>query len=126
MNNQSNEAIAAQQFIQGAKQLRSSIGADIPIQQLMILTYLWDMDACNQKELAQALGLKKAAASRHCRSLSHYTVERDGQPEEKGQKLIIAERSSASGRETVYRLTETTRDIISRFLTHLADTGQEV
>ena len=117
--------ITAQHFVRAAKGLRRSVGADIPVQQMMILVYLWEKDGCNQMELVYELDLKKAAASRHCRSLSTYTVQQEGQPEEKGQRLIIAERSPNSGREMRYRLTDQAREIVSRFVADLAGAGMQ-
>lgn len=113
----------AERFIQAAKGLRQVIGTDIPIQQVMILTYLWRNGRANQIELALALDLKVAAASRHCRSLSSYYVQVGDVAEERGQKLILAERNQTNSREMVYQLADHTQEILSRFMLVLAGTN---
>jgi DNA-binding MarR family transcriptional regulator len=109
----------AERFIVAAKALRQAIGADIPIQQVMILAYLWRNGRANQIELALALDLKVAAASRNCRSLSSYYVQVGDIAEERGQNLILAERNQTKSREMVYRLTEPTNEIMTSFLSSL-------
>lgn len=107
-------------FILAAKRLREAIGTDIPIQQVMILTYLFINGRAKQIELARALDLKVAAASRHCRSMSSYNVLEGDETVERGQRLIIAERNPVKSREMQYMLTDNTNDIMSTFLTSLS------
>lgn len=118
LNSQDTTAVA-ERFILAAKGLRQAIGADIPIQQIMILSYLWRNGQSNQIELALALDLKVAAASRHCRSLASYYVQAGENVKEKGQNLILAERNKTNNREMVYRLAEPTHEIMTSFLANL-------
>lgn len=111
---------AAERFIAAARGLRQAVGADIPLQQIMILVYLWRHGQSNQIELARALDLKVAAASRHCKSLSSFYVQKGNTAEERGQRLILAKRNPVITREMVYRLAENTHEVIFSFLSDLA------
>lgn len=115
----------AERFISAAKGLRQSIGADIPLQQVMILVHLWRHGQSNQIELTRALDLKVAAASRHCRSLASYYVQAGENVKKKGQNLILAERNQTNNREMVYRLTEQTHEIMTSFMADLVEVNNE-
>ncbi|MFZ2949565.1 MAG: helix-turn-helix domain-containing protein [Desulfuromonadaceae bacterium] len=112
--------VVAERFITAARGLRQAVGADVPLQQVMILVHLWRHGQSNQVELARALDLKIAAASRHCKSLSSYYAQTDDAIKEKGQKLILAERNPLNSREMVYRLVDNTQGVLSRFMLDLA------
>lgn len=112
---------AAERFIAAARGLRQEIGADIPLQQVMILAYLFRHGQSNQVELARALDLKIAAASRHCRSLSEFHVQSGDLVKAKGQRLIVADRHQLKSREMVYKLADHAKEYLSRFLLVLAD-----
>lgn len=85
----------------------------------MILVHLWSHGQSNQIELARALDLKVAAASRHCRSLGSYYVQTGENVKEKEQNLILAERNKTNNREMVYRLTDETQAIMTTFIENL-------
>lgn len=111
---------AADRFIAASKGLREAIGADIPLQQVMILAYLFRHRQCNQIELVRALDFKVAAASRHCKSLSSYNVQVGDSLEQRGQQLILAKRNPVATREMRYSLTDRTRSFMATFMATLA------
>jgi len=102
------------QFIAGAKGLRSAIGSDIPLQQIMILVHLWLQGRCRQTDLCKELGMLRAAVSRHCRSMSSYYVPDEDGAVEKGQHLLIAERDTYM-RHEYYSLSEQGKEIMDSF-----------
>jgi len=106
-------------FIAGAKELRSAIGSDIPLQQIMILVHLWLHGKCRQNDLVKELGMLRAAVSRHCRSLSSYYVPGEEGAVEKGQQLIVTERDTYL-RHDYYWLSERGQKIMDRFAAELS------
>lgn len=101
-------------FITGAKELRSAIGSDIPLQQVMILVHLWLHGKCRQTDLCKELGMLRAAVSRHCRSMSSYYVPGEEGFETKGQHLLVTERDTYL-RHDYYWLSERGQEIMNRF-----------
>ena len=106
-------------FITGAKELRSAIGSDIPLQQIMILVHLWLHGKCRQTDLCRELDMLRAAVSRHCRSMSSYYVAGDEGVVEKGQQLLITERDTYL-RHDYYWLSERGQKIMDRFAAELS------
>jgi DNA-binding MarR family transcriptional regulator len=106
-------------FIIGAARLRTAIGSDIPIQQVMILVHLWLHGKCRQTELCKELGMLRAAVSRHCRSLSSYNVRGDNGAIEKGQHLLVTERDTYL-RHDYYCLSGRGQEVMDRFAADLA------
>lgn len=112
---------AMMQFNYALKELRSVIGSDFTTQQCMILVSLWLDPGQSQTELAHDLGMKIAAASRHCRSLSEFTRPAgDNDYVVKGQKLIVGSRDPRRANTMRYHLTDETRALMDKFAADLA------
>lgn len=120
-------ALMSLRFIAASRLLRQHYNTDMPYQQVMMLVCMYynelkDKPALNQTAIAKILGLKIAACSRHCRSLStFYVKDKDEQPKQMGQGLIIAERNLTNAREVNYRLTAETKANIAEFIERLGE-----
>jgi len=104
------------------KMLRAKIPGDLPIQQLMILVFLYVHPGKNQTAIAKYLGLRTAGCSRHCRSLSTSYAEDPETGEiarSGGQGLIVGARNPARPREMMYHLTDETDEVIAAFLARI-------
>jgi len=106
-------------FIAGAKELRSAIGSDIPLQQVMILVHLWLHGKCRQTDLCKELGMLRAAVSRNCRSMSSYYVPGEEGYVTKGQQLLVTERDTYL-RHDYYWLSKRGQEIMDRFAAELS------
>ena len=120
----------ADKNIRAFNYLRSETRSDLPIPQLQILLYLWLNGSCNQAELARSLNLKRAAISRHCRSLSTFykEVEKEDSVEVvlKGQALIEMKRDLVRTNYAVINLTHQTRIIIENYFKILGGKDERV
>ena len=110
---------AAARFIVAAKGIRRNIDSDIPVQQIMILSYIWLNGKASQAEMVKALDMQAAAVSRHCRSLSQYYNRKGDKPVLTGQELIVGEKDILDSRSTIYTLTERAESYVLQFFTDL-------
>lgn len=117
---------AAARFIDAAKGIRRNINCDIPVQQLMILAYIWQHGRASQIEMVKALDMQPAAMSRHCRSLSQYYDRKGTEPVLAGQGLIVGEKNIMDSRSTLYTLTERAESYMLEFFAELAGTKKNL